>query len=58
MPRRAKTTLADDLIELVSRLPWWVGVVLALVGYLVLHGVATAAAQAHLADTALIHGHG
>lgn len=31
MGRRKKTSAADDIIEIVSRLPWWVGVLLALV---------------------------
>lgn len=40
MARRQKTSVAEDLIELVARLPWWVGVVLAPVLYLLLHRVA------------------
>ena len=28
-------------MDLVAMLPWWVGVVLALVSYLLLHGVAS-----------------
>ena len=28
-------------MDLVATLPWWVGVVLALVGYLLLHSVAS-----------------
>ena len=48
MPRRRRTSPAEDLMDLVAMLPWWVGVVLALVSYLVLHSVASqpvAAAQ-------------
>lgn len=41
MPRRKKTSPADDLFELVAMLPWWAGVVLALVFYAVLHRVAS-----------------
>ncbi len=41
MARRKKTSPAEDLIDLVSMLPWWAGVVLALVSYLLLHGVAS-----------------
>jgi restriction system protein len=46
---RRKQSLVGDLIEIGSKLPWWVGVALALVIYLVLHGIAnqefTAVAQ-------------
>ena len=49
MSRHRKTSLAEDLLEIVSRMPWWVGVALALVSYLALHRFAaphvTAAAQ-------------
>ena len=41
MPRRKKTSPADDLVDLVAMMPWWVGVVLALVFYAVLHRVAS-----------------
>ena len=40
MARRRKTGLAGDLFELVAMLPWWGGVALALVTYLLLHGLA------------------
>jgi restriction system protein len=40
MARRRKTSFADDFMDLVARLPWWVGVLLAIGGYLVLHQVA------------------
>ena len=33
--------LFDDLVEIISKFPWWVGVVLAIVVYLVLHSFAT-----------------
>lgn len=36
MERRRKTSPAGDFIDLVSLMPWWAGVVLALVSYLVL----------------------
>ncbi|MEQ1517564.1 MAG: restriction endonuclease, partial [Usitatibacteraceae bacterium] len=39
MARKQKTTLFDDLIELVSLLPWWLGVLLAIVSYFVLHAL-------------------
>ncbi|CAD5366578.1 Restriction endonuclease [Rubrivivax sp. A210] len=41
MARRGKTSPAEDVVELVSRLPWWAGVVLALVTYLFFHAVAS-----------------
>jgi hypothetical protein len=41
MARRKKSSSFEDIIELVAMLPWWAGVVLALVFYLWLHSVAT-----------------
>jgi restriction system protein len=41
MARRGKTSPAEDIMDLVAMLPWWVGVMLALVSYLVLHSVAS-----------------
>ena len=41
MARRGKTSPAEDLTDLVAMLPWWVGVALALVSYLLLHSVAS-----------------
>lgn len=40
MARRKRTSPADDLMDLVSLLPWWAGVLLAVVLYLWLHHVA------------------
>lgn len=40
MARRRRASAAEDLMDLVAMLPWWVGVALALVGYLVLHRMA------------------
>ena len=37
MARRRRTGAAEDLIELISLLPWWAGVALALVSYIGLH---------------------
>lgn len=37
---RRKQNFVEDLIELTSKLPWWVGVVLAIVAYVGLHNVA------------------
>lgn len=41
MSRRKRTSPADDLIDLVGYLPWWVGIALALVSYFLLHQVAS-----------------
>ena len=40
MARRKKTSAAEDLMDLVAMLPWWAGVVLAPMLYLVLHRAA------------------
>lgn len=40
--RRGKTSVLDDLMELVALLPWWAGVLLAIASYLVLHRWANA----------------
>jgi restriction system protein len=48
MARRNKRSPLEDLMDLVAMLPWWAGVGLALVSYLLLRGVASqpvAAAQ-------------
>ena len=37
---RLKPNLAEDLIAITSKLPWWVGVVLAIVAYALLHNMA------------------
>jgi restriction system protein len=41
MARRKKTGPAEDMMDLVAMMPWWAGVVLALVFYFVLHAVAS-----------------
>jgi restriction system protein len=41
MARRKKTSTIEDVMELVSMLPWWAGVGLAIVGYLLLHAAAS-----------------
>ena len=41
MARRKKTSPAEDLMDLVAMLPWWAGLGLALVSYLLLHAVAS-----------------
>ncbi len=40
MARRKKSSPAEVLIELVAFLPWWAGVALALLSYLLLHPIA------------------
>jgi restriction system protein len=40
MPRRKNTSPAEGLMEVVALLPWWAGVVLALLSYFLLHQVA------------------
>ena len=41
MARRNKSSAFEDIIEIVAKLPWWIGVVLALICYLWLHHVAS-----------------
>ncbi|MGJ7610676.1 MULTISPECIES: restriction endonuclease [unclassified Variovorax] len=40
MARRQKTSPAEDLMDLVSLLPWWAGIVLAAISYVLLHRLA------------------
>lgn len=42
MARKKKQSQLEDIIGITAMLPWWVGVLLALVAYLVLHHYATA----------------
>ena len=37
MSRRRKTSPAEDLLEIISLMPWWAGVALAVVSHFVLH---------------------
>ena len=37
MARRGETSPAEDIMDIVAMLPWWVGVMLALLSYLLLH---------------------
>ena len=41
MARKRKSSSAEDLIDLVALLPWWVGVMLSAVAYVWLHGIAS-----------------
>lgn len=40
MGRRKKSSAAEDFAELVALMPWWVGVLLAVLSYAVLHSSA------------------
>jgi restriction system protein len=42
MPRKKKSSLFEDIVELTALLPWWLGVSLAIVSYFVLHSMAAA----------------
>ena len=44
MSRKRKTSLIEDVVDVVAMLPWWAGVAIAVVSYLVLHRLATPAA--------------
>lgn len=41
MAGKRKTSPVEDMLDLVSLLPWWAGVAIAAVGYVVLHRLAT-----------------
>ena len=38
---RKRTTVFEDIMVTVSKAPWWVGIVLAVVAYFVLHAIAS-----------------
>ncbi len=40
MARKKKSSPLEDMMDLVALLPWWGGVVIAVIGYLVLHHMA------------------
>ena len=40
MVRRSKQNPAEGLMDLAARVPWWVGVLLAVISYLALHAYA------------------
>lgn len=40
MARKRKSSPLEDMLDLVSLLPWWAGVAVAVVGYVVLHRMA------------------
>ncbi len=41
MSRKRRTSPIEDVIDVMAMLPWWAGVAIAVVGYLVLHRLAT-----------------
>lgn len=41
MARKKRSSVLEDLLEMVSMLPWWAGVTIAIIGYVVLHKIAT-----------------
>ncbi|RSZ38612.1 restriction endonuclease [Variovorax beijingensis] len=53
MSRRKKTSPAEDVVDLIALLPWYVGVILALAGYLLLHRIAIAPLPSALGPGAL-----
>lgn len=42
MARKRKQSPFEDLIDIAAMLPWWIGALLALIAYIVLHHYATA----------------
>ena len=40
MARKRKTSPFEDMLDLVSLMPWWAGVTIAVIGYVVLHRMA------------------
>jgi len=40
MARRNKSSVFEDVIHLIAKLPWWAGLLIALISYLWLHSVA------------------
>lgn len=49
MARRKRTSPAEDVVDLIALLPWYVGIILALAGYLLLHRIAIAPLPSALA---------
>jgi restriction system protein len=45
MARKRKSSPLEDMLDLVSLLPWWAGVAIAVVGYVVLHSMAAPVVQ-------------
>ena len=53
MARKKKQSQLEDIVGITAMLPWWVGVLLALVAYLVLHHYATAEVAAGVSGAKL-----
>ncbi|HMV19078.1 MAG TPA: restriction endonuclease, partial [Rhodocyclaceae bacterium] len=49
MSRRKRTSPAEALFELAALLPWWMGLILAGLGYVVLHPIAVAVTEVNTA---------
>lgn len=45
--RRARQSVAEDIVEITSQLPWWGGVALALASWLLMKGLRVAAGPGH-----------
>lgn len=41
MARKNRTSPLEDMLSVVALMPWWIGVAIAVIGYLVLHRMAT-----------------
>jgi hypothetical protein len=41
MARRNRTTVFEDIIHVIAKLPWWAGLLIALISYLWLHNIAS-----------------
>jgi restriction system protein len=56
---RKKSSAAEDIMDLVAMMPWWLGVALALVSYVVLHSLAAppkvAAVQPNQISGLIVH---
>ncbi|MBV6416595.1 MAG: hypothetical protein CMLOHMNK_01203 [Steroidobacteraceae bacterium] len=52
MTRKVEPGLLEGLFELLSRLPWWLGMAAAVVSFVLLHEIATQphGAEAHMGD--------
>jgi len=57
MARRNKSSVVEDILEIAAKLPWWIGVVLALVIYVWLHHVASQPAASVPAEGGKVGNH-
>jgi len=51
MARNRKSSPAEDVVEIVAVLPWWMGLALALVFYFILHSVASTPVSTTISNT-------